>query len=47
MSLNVADSVKLRKKAKFQRKKLYFRIKHHIYTNAKAVSNQSQQSAFK
>ena len=30
MSLNVGDFMKLRKEAKFQRQKLYFRIKHRI-----------------
>ena len=37
--------MKLEKEVKFQREKLYFRITHHIYTNAKlfelTVSNQS------
>ena len=35
MPLNAGDFMKLRKEAKIQREKLYFRIKHHIYTNAK------------
>ena len=39
MSLNVGDFMKLRKEAKFQRQKLYFRIKHRIYTNAQKSLN--------
>ena len=39
MSLNVGDFMKLRKEAKCQREKLYFWIKHHIYTNVKQCLN--------
>ena len=53
ISLNVDDFMKLRKEAIFQREKLYFRVKHHIYTNLQifctlfelTVINQSRQSA--
>ena len=39
MSLNAGDFMKLQKEAKFYCEKLYFRIKHHIYTNAKQCLN--------
>ena len=39
MSLNVGDFMKLQKEGKFHHEKLYFRIKHHIYTNAKECLN--------
>ena len=39
MSLNVGDFIKLRKEAKFQREKLCFWIKRHIYTNVKQCLN--------
>ena len=39
MSLNAGDFMKLQKEAKFHCEKLYFRIKHHIYTNAKQCLN--------
>ena len=40
MSLNNGDFMKRRKEAKFQREKLHFWIKHHIYTNVKQCLNQ-------
>ena len=39
MSLNDDGFMKLRKEAKFEREKLYFWIKHHIYTNVKQCLN--------
>ena len=39
MSLNVGDFMKLWKEATFQRENIYFRIKHHIYTNEKPCLN--------
>ena len=38
-SLNADDFMKLQKEANFHREKLYFRVKHHIYTNAKQCFN--------
>ena len=39
MSLNIGDFMKLWRKAKFQREKLYFKTKQHIYKNAKQCLN--------
>ena len=37
--VNAGDFMKLRKEANFHLEKLYFRIKHHIYKNAKQCLN--------
>ena len=53
LTLNIHDFMKLGKEVKFQREKLYFWIKHHIYLYKcktvfeLTVSNQSRQSVLK